>query len=484
MIRRPGLFGLALFGICATWSVAVPPLAGPDERAHLLRAASVARGEIVGERISVDGSDAWTEVTVPDWITRAGQCASADADRAPDCRQTLRGGNHSVRARTYVGRYPPLYYLLVGWPTLLWHGTAALYAARLVTALLVAAFAAATAAALRHASDRAARGIGLGLAVGFTPIAAFIGGMVNPSAIEIAATIYLATTLAIAGTLQTPREASRRALARHLAVAMAATALSRGLGLLWVGVLLGVAASIWGARSTLRGAWSARERVGAGTSLTFATGWLALIGGYQIIKVEPTLGWTPAQTVAHAAPILRRVAEEMVHKYQWLEVRIPIGAVWLWLGLAAAVVVLSIVKAQGARQRLGLLGLIGATCALPVCALALRADGDGFFWQGRYSLPLAAATLIFAGACLPEFSGTRGRHLRGLGSAALAAIHLVAIAAVLRRNDGDLWGVPLSPVLILVVGAGAQALARYSLRGFGSAKMTGRRPPPLSRSQT
>ena len=43
-----------------------------------------------------------------------------------------------VDSTTYAGLYPPLYYTLVGWPTLLARGDLAIYLIRALTALLAA----------------------------------------------------------------------------------------------------------------------------------------------------------------------------------------------------------------------------------------------------------------------------------------------------------------------------------------------------------
>jgi hypothetical protein len=43
-----------------------------------------------------------------------------------------------VIGATYVGRYPPLYYAIVGLPSLVWHTNTAVYMMRLLSGLLCA----------------------------------------------------------------------------------------------------------------------------------------------------------------------------------------------------------------------------------------------------------------------------------------------------------------------------------------------------------
>lgn len=478
---RPALLALGVFAVSSVWALTIAPLAGPDEQAHLVRAASVVRGQVVGERVTIDGSQAWTRVTVQQWVTSAGACASADPEHKPSCDETLAGTSRSVEAETYVGRYPPLYYALTGLPTLLLDGTAALYAARLMSALLVTLLAWATCRALALGTDRTSRGLTWGLAAAFTPLAASIMGVVNPSSCEIAATTYLAVALCVGATLRSPSQRVQKALSHHQLAALSLTALSRGLGLLWVALLVG-ATLIRAGRHALWAHASGRAKALAAAAVAAAAGWLTFVGGYQTITVDPPLGWTSTETLTHFAPILRRVAEEAVHKYQWLEVRLPIAAVWWWLVVAALVALVGL-RGGNRRERLATLALLLASAALPVAALASRSESDGFFWQGRYSLPLIGATLLFASSSAARAPHALAGKTRVVLVASLAAIHLAALHAVLARNatgswwERSPWGPPVAPVFLVAAAAAGLFLVWFALRSAGSTTMTGGRPP-------
>ena len=48
------------------------------------------------------------------------------------CQHPLNSSTHTVSVETYVGRYPPFYYAIVGLPTLAFVSVKGIYAARLV----------------------------------------------------------------------------------------------------------------------------------------------------------------------------------------------------------------------------------------------------------------------------------------------------------------------------------------------------------------
>ena len=162
----------AFFGISAVWSLATPIDATNDEGAQVLRAVSVVRGEILGTPLTPAISQTfrgptgylafcenfehlagasrsaaldqcvkpYTIVTVPrrfvGWPNEE-FCNGLDA--VPDsCPVHLKGSAQLVRAVTYDGRYPPLYYAIVGLPSLLSQTNAGLYGMRLLSGMLTA----------------------------------------------------------------------------------------------------------------------------------------------------------------------------------------------------------------------------------------------------------------------------------------------------------------------------------------------------------
>ena len=125
----------------AVWSLATPLFASPDEPAQVARAVALVHGQLIGKTVKNDGNPI-TDVTIPK-VYAAGSVYAVLAfrDTVPaSCTTRLTQSKAAVRTTTYVGRYPPLYYAIVGLPSLFTASSNGLYAMRLVSALLNAVF--------------------------------------------------------------------------------------------------------------------------------------------------------------------------------------------------------------------------------------------------------------------------------------------------------------------------------------------------------
>ena len=198
------LVGVLLFALAAAWSAATPLMASPDEPSHVVKAAAVVRGQWSGtlgpEPTDTTRPGAGTIVRLPTDLAASvalPNCYAFHSDNAADCVPKLpaRTGD-SVPVETFAGQYPPLYYALVGWPSLLLTGEAGLYAMRLASAAISAAML--TWGAFRLTTVRGNRLALWGAVVAITPMCLFLAGTVNPAGWEIAAAVsFWAACLAI-----------------------------------------------------------------------------------------------------------------------------------------------------------------------------------------------------------------------------------------------------------------------------------------------
>ena len=104
---------LLLSFVAAAWSLATPISGGPDEPSHIIKAASVARGEFDG----ASAADGLQVVHVPAYAayTWAQTCFAYQVNVVPTCAAPLAGDpGKIVAAETSAGRYNPTYYALVG----------------------------------------------------------------------------------------------------------------------------------------------------------------------------------------------------------------------------------------------------------------------------------------------------------------------------------------------------------------------------------
>src|SRR5207248_4510903 len=139
-LRTGPLAFLAFLLLGLAWLLAVPINGAPDEREHIVRAAAVARGQVVAERgdvfIGTGGM-----VAVPQTfnaLTLPAACCVFQPHVPASCARLQPGSQDLVRTPSGVARYFPLYYLVVGLPSDFFPSLAGIYLMRLV-ALVVAA---------------------------------------------------------------------------------------------------------------------------------------------------------------------------------------------------------------------------------------------------------------------------------------------------------------------------------------------------------
>jgi hypothetical protein len=410
-VRRGGLrffavSWLLLAALMAGWALATPLFASPDEPGQVIKAVAVAHGQLTGTTVRTGGYfDFETGVHVPAYYERAldeTKCFIDDMGGTPSCAPAFDARDtHNKQVLTWIGRYPPLYYAIVGLPSLVTDGTAAVLAMRVVSAVLCGAF-----FALGLTGLRAARRPSSMIAAGWlaiTPTALFFGAVVNASGLEIAA--GFATWGVLMPLLRDPGR--HHAAGRLLAGAGTAAVLlnSRpGSGLL---VLLVVGCLVLAASG---GFWRSVRPWRRWVPVAAVAGVAVLAAGLWLLIVDPTasFGGTPHPglaaplTAAHAA-----ASASVYYARQQLAVfgilNLPLYRPLLCL-LAAAIallVVAALVLGRG-RLRWALVLLLVLAVALPIVSQVPTAAHLGLVWQGRYGLPLSIGIPVVAMAVLTE----------------------------------------------------------------------------------
>ena len=141
----------------------------------------------------------------------------------------LTGPTTDAIADTPAGRYPPLYYALVGMPSLVAPPELAVYLMRLLGGMLSAGFLAGALSAA--ASARRPALLVVGVAVAVSPMVLFLASTVNPNSLEIAAAACLwVCGLVLAGR---PRSAAVPGMVRGAGVSACVLVLTRTLSPLW-----------------------------------------------------------------------------------------------------------------------------------------------------------------------------------------------------------------------------------------------------------
>jgi hypothetical protein len=450
---RPFLTVWALLAMLSVaWAFATPISASPDEPAHLVRAASVVRGEWVGTP-SPDGH----LVTVPGYVARTQQltCFAFHPELTAACPvdSTAPRDDDVATAATTAGLYNPVFYLAVGWPTLLFHDDAGIYGMRVVGALLTSLFAALAFAALWRLPQRRATVLGFGVAA--TPALLFLGGSVNPNGLEATAT--LAVFAAILAAVLDPDPGRLPARASLAAVAGAIAVNTRGLSPLWV--LLAIAlplilagrdrlAALFRRRSTWIAAAVIVVATIAAAAWTFGSNSLlnSVENPDSTPQSYPGTGTNPLS--GFWVTLVRTVeyAHGVVGLFGWLDTPAPPEVFFVWAALVGGLLLAAFTLLRG-RRLVFAAALLVLFIVLPPVLQAAYITGGGIIWQGRYAMPLFLCVVVGLAVALgdvvrPDPAASWWRRLTVIVVVAIAGSQLYAFENTLRRyavgEDGSL----------------------------------------------
>jgi len=231
--RRVWMVATAVFfASSALWSLGTPLGIGADEPTHVVMAAATVRGEILAEPIAHQGLP-FTTVRVPKaFAVLANPCNALFLGVTPGCTGPPADSSSGkvVTVVTTAGRYQPLYYFIVGLPTLVSHSPTTVLEMRLLSALVCAFFVGlAFAAASRWARSRL---LVASIAVALTPATAIWFGLVNPNALEIASAVAVWMTWPIL--LSTPADSAPPGLLLGAVISSCVLVSCRTISVLWL----------------------------------------------------------------------------------------------------------------------------------------------------------------------------------------------------------------------------------------------------------
>lgn len=427
--------GLLVFLLGAGWAGAVPLMASPDEPSHVVRAAAVARGQLSGE-LGEAPSDALrpgaaTTVQLPrDYAASVAlpNCFAFQPEVPAACQQDVAPPDGSVvPVETFAGQYPPLYYALVGWPSLFLGAEAGIYAMRLVSAALAAGLLTWGAFRLRTSLGRATSPWVVALAI--TPMCLFFGATVNPQGLEIASAFSLwAACLALATDRRGPSGAMlvQAAVSGSVLINLRASSPFWALAIVAVAVVMAPPGRL---REVFRHPWA--RWVVAITVAASATAVAWLLTHRDVVSTEGLfpqyrdLRESGLALTGHTYEYLLN----MVGNFGWLDSPAPPLTFVSWFVVGGAVLVLALVVPSPRRQRLALvLVLLGVGTAPFVLQLPTAVD-TGIIWQGRYALPVAVGIPVVAGVLLAGQVGPLATMVGRLGRVLVPILLVAHVAA-------------------------------------------------------
>lgn len=448
-VLRPAFQGnylgyfLLFAALGAIWALATPLMAYPDEPSHTIRAAAVVRGQVGVEPGQSFGNG--VHVQVPSQIANleAQKCFAFYRDRTADCAPEIPAEDtFDAIGVTSAGTYNPLYYWIVGLPSLFMTGAANIYAMRIVSVIASALFYAAAFMSLRRL--RKPKWPTVAAALGITPMVLFLSSGINPNSIEIAAT--LAAFCGLLAALDNSARLGRMLPAiATVSVATAVLANTRSVSLVWLLIAVVTACLFY--------RWSDVKRLIRNRYVLVAMGVgaggvaLGLVWTLVGMNAPPSSGTAP-EGIANPDPgvapyrafltMLDRTFDfipQYVGVVGWLDTPVPQAAIAFWSMLFIGILLLAALS----RPRKVLWGVVFALGSLAMVPAALQASlvaTVGFFWQGRYNLPLLLIVLVSAGLALRTHSfpvGSKGRAITRVLVISGVAAHVLSFLYVLRR---------------------------------------------------
>ena len=449
--------GVLLFAILVIWSVSTARYAGPDEPAHVLRAASVATGVLIGDRVpALDPGYRRVEVAAA-LTTGDPTCFRHDDGIPATCAQAAPDASGVAAAASSAGTYPPYYYALVGMPVRLLGDTADVGWYRVVASGWCAVV-------LAMAIARSRRVAGVLLVACLTPASWFLFGVVNPNSLEIALAV-----LAWVGIerIRTSRVVSMADIAWVAGPAAVAILIRPVAALGWL-AMAGAALLIdlTGTSDMTVGAPRRRLRLlfvippVAAVIASVAWNIWAAVDISDVRTAEDVSTGTAIRTAVEQSTETWR---EMVGSLGWLEYSAPWFAHVVWwatLALCAWGVATAGVAAGGATLRRAWLWVLAVTVGGPILFEVVFSGSVGFIWQGRYSIASAIGLTIIGFSMGRDRIGPTGRIV--VAAAAVTA-QVATLWIVLQRYTVGAsgswwfrearWHPAVAPILLVLLDA-------------------------------
>lgn len=473
--------------LMSLWSIATPLDGAPDEPAHVERAVSLDRGELLGRSVPGPNNGARTRISIPATYLPLDRsavdgvpCYAFKPTVTATCLPRIKQSAKLVSTTDYTGRYPPLYYAIVGIPTIF---TARLFGEHLMgifSALLSSAFGALAMATARRWS--ASRLLPAGILIAFTPMALFLAGTINPNGLEISSSIALwtAATVLVTNHVTDPPAG----LLAVIGVSASVLALCRADSPLWLVVIPLILSPMWYRR--FRWQWLGSRKTltllgVTGCAVAVAVGWTLVAHAFRVIPSDAPHAPTVAGTIHFTIANFPSMVEEQIGIFGWLDIPAPWLTMTIWYLLVGGVILLTLSLGRR-RQVLTMILAILSIIILPVVIGIVGSHQSANVAQGRYYLPIAAGIPILALGSLGTNVGNlrTSRVLTGI-SVAVALGQFCAFFYALHRyrvgidqpafGNGSLvpsqvWSPPLGTPAVEVLFLLACVAIIFTLRGL------------------
>jgi hypothetical protein len=381
--RLSGLGAWLLVALAAVGMlVSTPPSAGPDEPVH-----EVTAWYLTGNGLK-PSSTVWFLVPESLWV---GPCYGAQSNRNASCMAPRSANQGMVSVSTLsIVNYPPPYYWVVGAGERLAALVGNQYAdigGRLASIILNLGALLLLGLYMRRRNAW----WGTFLLLVSTPMAVFLGIVVNPSGWEITCALVMAAALSEAAWSRRPVESDAWSKTTTAILVLASLGLStaRPIGFLWASGLTLSAVALAPKMPRLQSLARLAGAVAPG-----------IIVGLYWVLTHPSFGSSSTATSPSTVPnLVNWFAESLLtfpeflrHMFGvlgWLDT--PMPGLLLFLSIAAWAVLLTRLPSIGTAAKMcGIFGIV----IMPSAIEALGWAAYPAWWQGRYTLPFALGFVL------------------------------------------------------------------------------------------
>ncbi|HSB85328.1 MAG TPA: DUF2142 domain-containing protein, partial [Ilumatobacteraceae bacterium] len=305
-----------------TWAIAVARYGGPDEPAHVIRAAAAAHGDLLGK--PVEGFEpGYRQVTVAAPLaTGDPACFRHSASSTAECAVvTNEPGDRDVA--TSAGSAPPWYYVVVGTVARMFSSGRTVLAQRMAAVVLCSLI-------LGYALTRGLRsGAGAWVLIALTPSAWFLLGVVGTSGIEIAL-----VTVALVESVERFGASARSAAIERVTIPLALCLLLRPTALIDVALVALVVTPTLPRPTTRSVVRLVLPFVATGLAWVAWSAW----AGVDLADRRTADTRSPASALSNSLSDIPTTAHQAIGALGWNEYFAPLLAQVIWVGVLAVAV--------------------------------------------------------------------------------------------------------------------------------------------------
>lgn len=438
-------FGV-LFVLMSAWAFYVPAMSAADEPAHMWKAVATVRGQVVNPEIL-----GTREVLIPemygdsdDFMCNAfhPELPTSICDVSKVFKQETPDGTH--RLVSPAALYNPLYYGIVGWPSLLPDNLINIYLMRLISATISALFFALGFRALRQAEIPALGMIAATAVV--TPSAVFLCSVINPQALEISAAFALWCQLLLVIRRPDPTLLGRRMWLLAFITVMFAN--SRGLSPFFLALIVIGCVALQPWRFTwrvIKDRHSWLPIMVAFVGAVAASAWVLVTnglvgGGGPDAAPELTFRYVFKGTLYSSDTYIQQI----VGTFGWMDTAMPMW--WVIMFSVAFVASMMLLWTVGSwRERIVALGTGLVFCVLvPAVLHGREARVIGWMWQGRYIFPVLIGLPVLVAYVLQARLAQRripiGRRLLLSWALLFVVTHVAGLIITMHRYINGIYG--------------------------------------------